>query len=102
MLATGVSLLAIAAVFQLFDGLQTVLTGALRGAGNTSTAMWMNFAGYWLLGLPLGYFLCFHSGYGLMGLWWGLTVALILISVAFIRRVAAPLAVGACVIPSSE
>ncbi len=83
-LATGVSLLAIAAAFQLFDGLQTVLTGALRGVGNTSTAMWINFAGYWLLGLPLGYFLCFHSGYGLMGLWWGLTVALILISLALL------------------
>jgi MATE family multidrug resistance protein len=83
-LATGVSLLAIAAAFQLFDGLQTVLTGALRGAGNTSTAMWVNFAGYWLLGLPLGYFLCFHSGYGLMGLWWGLTVALILISLTLL------------------
>jgi MATE family multidrug resistance protein len=83
-LATGVSLLAIAAAFQLFDGLQTVLTGALRGAGNTSTAMWINFAGYWLLGLPLGYFLCFHGGYGLMGLWWGLTLALILISLALL------------------
>jgi MATE family multidrug resistance protein len=83
-LATGVSLLAIAAAFQLFDGLQTVLTGALRGVGNTSTAMWVNFAGYWLFGLPLGYFLCFHSGYGLMGLWWGLTLALILISLTLL------------------
>jgi MATE family multidrug resistance protein len=83
-LAIGAGLLAIAAAFQLFDGLQTVLTGALRGAGNTSTAMWLNFAGYWLLGLPLGYFLCFHAGYGLMGLWWGLTLALILISLALL------------------
>jgi MATE family multidrug resistance protein len=83
-LATGVSLLAIAAAFQLFDGLQTVLTGALRGAADTSTAMWVNFAGYWLLGLPLGYVLCFHGGYGLNGLWWGLTLALILISLALL------------------
>jgi multidrug resistance protein, MATE family len=84
-LALGVSLLAIAAAFQLFDGLQTVLTGALRGAGNTSTAMWLNFGGYWLLGFPLGYFLCFRAGYGLLGLWWGLTVALILISLALLE-----------------
>jgi len=83
-LAAGVSLLAIAAAFQLFDGLQTVLTGALRGAGNTSIAMWVNFVGYWLLGLPLGYLLCFRSGYGVMGLWWGLTLALILISLALL------------------
>jgi len=84
-LATGVSLLAIAAAFQLFDGLQTVLTGALRGAGNTSIAMWVNFAGYWLFGLPLGYILCFHSGYGVQGLWWGLTLALILIALTLLK-----------------
>jgi MATE family multidrug resistance protein len=83
-LITGASLLAIAAVFQLFDGLQTVLTGALRGVGNTSVAMWVNFAGYWLFGLPVGYYLCFHRGYGVMGLWWGLTIALILISLTLL------------------
>ena len=83
-LTIGVSLLAIAAVFQLFDGLQTVLTGALRGAGNTRIAMWVNFAGYWLFGLPVGYFLCFQRGYGVMGLWWGLTLALILISLTLL------------------
>ena len=83
-LTTGVSLLAIASVFQLFDGLQTVLTGALRGVGNTHVAMWTNFAGYWLFGLPVGYYLCFHCGYGVMGLWWGLTLALILISLTLL------------------
>ena len=83
-LTTGVGLLAIAAVFQLFDGLQTVLTGALRGAGNTSIAMWVNFAGYWILGLPVGYYLCFLRGYGIMGIWWGLTLALILISLTLL------------------
>jgi MATE family multidrug resistance protein len=83
-LAAGVSLLAIAAAFQLFDGAQTVLTGALRGAGNTSTAMWVNFAGYWLFGLPIGYFLCFQRGYGIVGLWWGLTMALIVIALVLL------------------
>jgi MATE family multidrug resistance protein len=83
-LATGTGLLAIAAAFQLFDGTQTVLTGALRGAGNTSTAMWANFAGYWLFGLPIGYFLCFRLGYGIVGLWWGLTMALIVIALVLL------------------
>ena len=83
-LATGVSLLSIAAVFQLFDGLQTVLTGALRGVGNTRIAMIVNFVGYWLFGLPVGYVLCFQRGYGIAGLWWGLTIALILISLALL------------------
>ncbi len=83
-LQTGASLLAIAAAFQLFDGIQTVATGALRGVGNTRTPMIVNFAGYWLFGLPIGYFLCFHSHYGVMGLWWGLTLALIVISVVLL------------------
>jgi multidrug resistance protein, MATE family len=83
-ISLGASLLAIAAAFQLFDGLQTVLTGALRGVGKTSIAMWSNFAGYWLFGLPVGYFLCFHKGFGIMGLWWGLTMALILISLTLL------------------
>jgi MATE family multidrug resistance protein len=83
-LATGVTLLAIAALFQLFDGLQTVLTGALRGVGKTTIAMWVNFAGYWLFGLPVGYYLCFSRGYGVAGLWWGLTIALIGISLTLL------------------
>jgi MATE family multidrug resistance protein len=83
-LATGVGLLAVAAAFQLFDGIQTVLTGALRGAGNTSTAMWVNFAGYWVFGLPIGYLLCFHLGYGVLGIWWGLTMALIVIALVLL------------------
>ena len=83
-LKTGVTLLAIAAVFQLFDGLQTVLTGALRGLGSTSVAMWANFVGYWLFGLPVGYYLCFARGYGVVGLWWGLTIALIGISLTLL------------------
>ena len=84
LLATGTGLLAIAALFQLFDGIQTVATGALRGFGNTRSAMFVNLAGYWCLGLPAGYALCFHYGMGIYGLWWGLTIALIVISLALI------------------
>lgn len=79
-LQIGVHLLAFAALFQLFDGIQTVATGALRGLGNTRTPMLMNLAGYWLFGLPLGYLLCFHRGYGIYGLWLGLSLALIVIA----------------------
>ena len=80
----GVNLLAIAAVFQLFDGIQTVATGSLRGLGETHWPMIVNFCGYWLLGLPIGYVLCFHQGFGVAGLWWGLTLALILISIVLL------------------
>ncbi len=73
------TLLAIAAVFQLFDGMQTVATGALRGLGNTVTPMLWNLIGYWVIGLPLGCWLCFGLKWGAAGLWDGLCLALILI-----------------------
>jgi len=75
----AVTLLSIAALFQLFDGLQTVATGALRGLGNTRTPMVWNLLGYWVLGLPLGCWLCFRLHWGAVGLWDGLCLALILI-----------------------
>jgi multidrug resistance protein, MATE family len=83
-LEIGVSLLFVAAVFQLFDGLQGVTTGALRGLGDTRTAMLWNLAGHWIVGLPLGYLLCFRWGLGVAGLWWGLSVGLIICGVALI------------------
>ena len=76
-LALGASLLLVAAVFQLFDGLQAVATGVLRGLGETRTAMLVNLVGHWLLGLPVGYVLCFTLGMGVLGLWIGLSTGLI-------------------------
>ncbi len=69
----GISLLRVAAVFQLFDGVQAVATGALRGLGDTRTPMIWNLFGHWFVGLPLGYMLCFTFGVGIVGLWWGLS-----------------------------
>jgi MATE family multidrug resistance protein len=83
-LELGVSLLFVAAVFQLFDGLQGVTTGALRGLGDTRTAMLWNLTGHWLVGLPLGYLLCFHWGLGVIGLWWGLSVGLMICGIALL------------------
>jgi MATE family multidrug resistance protein len=80
----GVSLLFVAAVFQLFDGLQGVTTGALRGLGDTHTAMYWSLCGHWLVGLPLGYVLCFHLGRGVVGLWWGLSIGLMICGVALL------------------
>lgn len=76
-LEVGVTLLFIAAVFQLFDGVQVVATGALRGLGETRLPMLWNLAGHWFIGLPLGYTLCFVVGIGVIGLWWGLSIGLI-------------------------
>jgi MATE family multidrug resistance protein len=87
----GVSLLAIAAVFQFFDGVQVTAIGALRGSGNTRIAMITDFVGWWLIGLPLGAWLCFGRGWGVRGLWFGLSAGLIsigcVLAVSWRRRV---------------
>ena len=80
----GVSLLLIAAFFQLFDGIQTVTTGALRGISNTASAMVLNFLCYWMFGLPLGWYLCFHRHMGARGVWVGLCLALIVLAGALL------------------
>jgi len=83
-IASGAALLRIAALFELFDGFQTVATGALRGLGDTRSPMLAHLAGYWLIGLPISYVLCFPLGWGVPGIWVGLTTALILIGVALV------------------
>jgi len=85
-MAVGPTLLWLAAVFQVFDGIQTVCTGALRGLGETRIPMVANFVGYWILGLPLGLTLCFYFHWGIYGTWIGLTLALIVIALALLVR----------------
>jgi multidrug resistance protein, MATE family len=83
-LDTGAVLLLLAALFQLFDGVQVVATGVLRGLGDTRTAMLSNLAGHWIVGLPVGYFLCFNRGMGVTGLWIGLSIGLILVGLVLL------------------
>ena len=80
-LSVGTSLLLLAAIFQLFDGIQGVITGTLRGLGNTRIAMNVNLVAHWLLGLPVSYLLCFVVGWGVWGLWIGLSLGLIVTGV---------------------
>jgi multidrug resistance protein, MATE family len=80
----GATLLLVAAAFQLFDGLQTVATGALRGSGNTRTPMLANLIAYWFIGLPFGYVLCFRFGLGALGIWIGLCIGLMIIGSALL------------------
>jgi MATE family multidrug resistance protein len=73
-------LLAIGAVFQIFDGTQSCAMGALRGAGDTRTPMLCHMIGYWAIGLPIGYALCFPGGWGARGMWIGLLAAVVLVA----------------------
>lgn len=85
-LRVGPGLLGLAALFQIFDGIQTVSTGALRGLGETRIPMLANLVGYWVLGLPLGFSLCFLLHWGIYGTWIGLTLALIVIASTLLLR----------------
>ncbi len=82
----GVTLLGIAAAFQLFDGVQGVAAGALRGAGDVRFAFVANVAAHWFVGLPLALLLGFRFGQGAPGLWWGLLVGLALVAFALLWR----------------
>src|SRR5580658_8985875 len=85
-MAVGPGLLLLAAAFQIFDGIQTVSTGALRGLGETRAPMIANLIGYWVIGLPLGIALCFALKWGIYGLWIGLTLALVVIASTLLLR----------------
>jgi MATE family multidrug resistance protein len=69
-------LFVIAALFQIFDGVQAIASRALRGLRDTFAPMWIGGLGYWGFGIPGGYLLAFVFGYGASGLWWGLALGL--------------------------
>ncbi|MCC6294722.1 MAG: MATE family efflux transporter [Bryobacterales bacterium] len=83
-IATASVLLWIAALFQFFDGLQGVTTGALRGLGDTRTAAVTHMVSYWIIGLPLGCWLAFGRNWYAAGMWTGLCVSLITIGVVLV------------------
>lgn len=76
-IAAAVPLMLVAAIFQFCDGLQVTAIGALRGAGDTRSGFITHLCSYWLLGLPVGLYLCFPGKLGARGLWLGLCASLI-------------------------
>ncbi|MEX0944474.1 MAG: MATE family efflux transporter, partial [Balneolaceae bacterium] len=86
----AVQLLFMAAIFQLSDGLQVSGFGALRGLKDTTVPMIVNLVAYWIIGIPVAYYLGFKAGYGAPGLWVGLiaglTVAGILHNLRFYKK----------------
>lgn len=72
----AVGLLAIAAWFELFDGIQTIAMGAIRGLKDAKTTFLVGLGCYWLVGAPAAWLLAFHFGWGPQGVWWGLASGL--------------------------
>ena len=87
-IAVAAQLIPIAGVFQVFDGLQVVSIGVLRGVGDTRGPMIIAAIGYWLIGVPVSAWLGLRAGLGAVGLWWGLVVGLAAVSVTLLVRVA--------------
>jgi len=80
------SLLIIGAFFQLSDGIQVVTAGALRGLQDVKIPSALIFVAYWIIALPVGYWLTFHFDYGPSGIWFGLLIGLTITAAAMIFR----------------
>jgi MATE family multidrug resistance protein len=85
--ALAAALIPVAGVFQLFDGMQAVGAGILRGAGDTRVPMFINLGGFWLGGIPLSLLLGFRLGLGPVGLWWGLAAGLAVVALVLLARI---------------
>ena len=86
--AACAAILPIAAAFQIFDGIQAVGCGVLRGMGRTRPAALFNLVGYWVVALPVAALLGLRLGLGLPGIWWGMALGLALVAVSLVVYVA--------------
>ena len=91
-IALAAVLIPIAGVFQVFDGVQAVAAGVLRGIGDTHAPAVINVVGFWLIGLPVSWWLAFRYGSGAVGLWWGIVVGLAAVAIILMARVRVRLA----------
>ncbi len=85
-IATASGLLIIAAFFQIFDGVQVVSLGILRGLQDVKIPTLATFIAYWIIGLPVGYLLAFEFGYGIKGVWYGLSLGLGITAITMFYR----------------
>ncbi|WP_026954247.1 MATE family efflux transporter [Algoriphagus vanfongensis] len=85
-IATSASLLIIAGMFQISDGVQVAGLGVLRGMEDVKFPTWITLIAYWVLGLPLGYFLAFELNMGAEGIWYGLLIGLTITAVVLFIR----------------
>jgi MATE family multidrug resistance protein len=86
LVAIGVGLLAMAALFQVVDAVQVMALGLLRGLQDTTVPMFMATISYWIVGLPVSYVLAFRFDMGGIGIWLGLVVGLSVAAVLMMWR----------------
>ncbi len=84
----AVAFLGLAALFQVFDGVQAIALGALRGLKDTRVPAMFAVFGYWVVGFPIGAALAFKAGMGGVGVWWGLTIGLVVVAALALARFA--------------
>jgi multidrug resistance protein, MATE family len=84
--AIAVRLLGVAALFQVFDGVQVIAAGSLRGYRDTAVPMAVAAFGYWGVGFAGGWVMAFPLGYGAAGLWYGLALGLASVAVLLTLR----------------
>ncbi len=84
--ALAALLIPLAGIFQVFDGVQVVASGVLRGVGDTRWPMMVNLLGFWCLGIPVSLWLGFGAERGPEGLWWGLVVGLAAVAFFLLLR----------------
>lgn len=85
-LAAAAAVIPVAGAFQVFDGTQVVASGLLRGAGDLRWPAYVHVTGFWLLGLPLGWWLTFRRNVIPTGPWWGIALGLAVVAVVMMAR----------------
>lgn len=80
------SLLVIAGLFQISDGIQVVFLGALRGLQDVQIPMWITFIAFWIIGLPISYYLGLKTSLGALGVWIGMLVSLTISAIMLYLR----------------
>lgn len=86
-LKAAASLLVVAAAFQFCDAVQIIAAGALRGLDDVRVPAWIAFGAYWVVSIPLGWVLAYPAGFGVTGMWWGITMGLTITAILLTRRI---------------
>jgi MATE family multidrug resistance protein len=90
-----VQLMVLAGVFQIFDGIQIVSSGGLRGFRDTKIPFLMGVVSYWVVALPVSWFAAFRWGFGARGIWMGFVIGLAVAAIALSSRLYKKISSGA-------